>query len=73
MSAYPPRNAPTGFRTCTVGCTTSWNRALDVWRGRERMRGEELVARDGLRRRVGRRSRDAMVADADGDISAWVL
>ena len=34
------------------------------------MRREELVARDELRRRVGRRSRDAMVADGDSDILA---
>lgn len=37
------------------------------------MRGQELVARDGVRRRVGRRSRAAMVADGNGNIFAWVL
>lgn len=34
------------------------------------MWGEEQVARDQLRWRVGRRSRDAMLADGDDQVSA---
>ncbi len=37
------------------------------------MRGAELVARDQLGWRVGRRSRDAMLADGDGCVSVCVL